>query len=65
MPPVEELQARLGAPVRVQLVDVPLIGISSTALRLRLREGRSVRYLVPRAIEAYIRDKHLYETSKT
>jgi nicotinate-nucleotide adenylyltransferase len=63
MPPVEEVRARLGAPVRVKLVDVPLIEISSTAVRLRLREGRSVRYLVPRAIEAYIRDKHLYETT--
>jgi nicotinate-nucleotide adenylyltransferase len=37
-----------------------LIGISSSDLRQRLRQGRSVRYLVPRAVEAYLRDKGLY-----
>jgi nicotinate-nucleotide adenylyltransferase len=65
LPPVEELRSKLGAAVRVQVVDVPLIGISSTALRQKIREGRSVRYLVPRAVEAYIRDKLLYESEKT
>jgi nicotinate-nucleotide adenylyltransferase len=64
MPPVEELRARLGPAARVQIVNVPLIGISSTEVRQRLREGRSVRYLVPRAVEAYIRDKHLYEATR-
>jgi len=60
LPPVEELPAKLGPAARVQVADVPLIGISSTELRQRIREGRSVRYLVPRAVEAYIRDKRLY-----
>jgi nicotinate-nucleotide adenylyltransferase len=60
MPPAEELQVKLGAPVRVQIMNVPPIGISSTDLRQRLGEGRSVRYLVPRAVEEYIRDKRLY-----
>jgi nicotinate-nucleotide adenylyltransferase len=60
MPSVEELQVKLGAAVRVQVIEVPLIGISSTEVRKRICAGRSVRYLVPRAVEAYIRDKHLY-----
>jgi nicotinate-nucleotide adenylyltransferase len=60
MPPIEELRAKLGASVRVQIVDVPLIGISSTNVRQRIREGRSVRYLVPRAVEAYLWAKRLF-----
>jgi nicotinate-nucleotide adenylyltransferase len=61
MPPVEELRATLGAAVRVQVVNVPLIGISSTDLRQRFRDSRSVRYFVPRAVEEYIREKRLYQ----
>ncbi len=45
---------------RWQLVMMPLIGIASRELRRRLAEGRSVRYQVPRAVEAYIHDKGLY-----
>ncbi len=31
----------------VEIVDVPLIGVSSSDIRQRIREGRSIRYLVP------------------
>lgn len=47
-------------PLRYQIVDAPLITISSTDIRRRLTEGRSVRYMFPRAVEAYIADKGLY-----
>jgi nicotinate-nucleotide adenylyltransferase len=47
-------------PVRVEVAEVPLMAIASRDLRRRLREGRSVRYMVPRAVEAYIEDKGLY-----
>jgi nicotinate-nucleotide adenylyltransferase len=60
MPSQEELRAKLGSKVRIQFVDVPLIGVSSSELRRRLSEGRSVRYQLPRAVEAYIQDKQLY-----
>jgi len=60
MPSTEELQARMGAAVEMQLVDVPMIGVASSDLRHRVREGRSVRYMMPRAVEAYVRDKRLY-----
>jgi len=47
--------------VRLQLIESPLIDIASRDLRARVAEGRSIRYLVPRSIEEYIREKRLYE----
>jgi nicotinate-nucleotide adenylyltransferase len=41
-------------------VTIPPIGIASTDLRRRLAEGRSIRYMVPRAVEAYIEAQGLY-----
>ena len=45
---------------QMQFVDSPEIGISSTDIRRRLREGKSIRYLVPREVEEYIHDHGLY-----
>ena len=41
-------------------VSIPPVGISSSDLRRRLAEGRSVRYMVPRGVEAYIEAHGLY-----
>jgi len=41
-------------------VTVPPVGIASSDLRRRLAEGRSVRYMVPRGVEAYIEAHGLY-----
>ncbi|MDN3511616.1 MAG: nicotinate-nucleotide adenylyltransferase [Candidatus Jettenia sp.] len=41
-------------------VMIPSIGISSTEIRDRLRDGRSIRYLVPRCVEEYIKAHNLY-----
>jgi nicotinate-nucleotide adenylyltransferase len=43
-------------------VTIPPIGIASHDLRGRLAEGRSVRYMVPRGVEAYIEAQGLYHT---
>jgi len=49
---------------RLLSVTIPLIGIASTDLRRRLAEGRSIRYLVPRGVEAYIEAQGLYRDTK-
>ena len=44
----------------IQSVDAPLIGIASKDIRARLADGRSIRYLVPRAVEEYLKSHRLY-----
>ncbi|WP_419720231.1 nicotinate-nicotinamide nucleotide adenylyltransferase, partial [Oceanobacillus massiliensis] len=42
-------------------VDIPMIDISSSMLRKRLRSEKDVRYIVPEAVISYIKEHHLYE----
>ncbi|MEN2983342.1 MAG: nicotinate-nucleotide adenylyltransferase [Thermus sp.] len=49
-----------GVPVPVIPLPVPEVGISSTEIRRRLREGKSVRYWVPRPVEVYLEKHGLY-----
>ena len=41
-------------------VTIPAIGIASTDLRRRVLERKSIRYMVPRGVEAYIEAQGLY-----
>ena len=45
---------------RVVMLDNPAVAISSSALRTRARAGRSLRYLVPAAVAAYVARHGLY-----
>jgi nicotinate-nucleotide adenylyltransferase len=57
----DRLAALLHVPeVRLTVVPCPLMEIASRDLRRRVQESRSIRYLVPRAVEEYIREKKLY-----
>jgi nicotinate-nucleotide adenylyltransferase len=46
--------------VQSRILDVPQIEIASRDLRRRVREGRSIRYMVPAAVEAYILEHGLW-----
>lgn len=45
---------------RVRHLDTPLLEVSSSDIRKRIKGGRSVRYLVPELVESYLVKHHLY-----
>jgi orotate phosphoribosyltransferase len=45
---------------KVRLLEAPLLGISGTDIRGRAEAGTSLRYLVPRKVEDYIKEHRVY-----
>ena len=45
---------------RVAIMEIPALAISSTDVRLRAREGRPIRYLLPTGVAEYIEKNSLY-----
>ncbi len=45
---------------RVHYLPIPRLEISSTDIRTRMREGRSIKYLTPEPVEAYVQQQGLY-----
>jgi nicotinate-nucleotide adenylyltransferase len=48
------------AAVRLQYIACPPIDLASRELRRAIADGMSVRYMIPRAVEEYIRERKLY-----
>lgn len=42
-------------------IEFPAVDLSSSEIRHRLSEGKSIRFQTPRSIEQYIRANHLYD----
>lgn len=45
---------------RVVMVEAPLIGIASSQIVSRIQQGRSIRYLLPQAVQDYVEEHGLY-----
>ena len=56
----EDLPPRVGD--HATFLPTPLLGISSSEIRRLVREGGTVRYLVPAPVEKYIRSEGLYRS---
>ena len=60
-----ELEATLpGISHRLDWVEMPVLGISSSDLQRRVREGRSIRYQVPAAVAEYVAEHKLYRNNR-
>jgi nicotinate-nucleotide adenylyltransferase len=59
------VEAPINPDLAVFLLNVRTPDVSSTDIRNRLREGRSVRGLVPDAVEQHIHQHHLYNLTST
>jgi nicotinate-nucleotide adenylyltransferase len=55
---VEMLRSEIGA--TIQLVEIPSMEISSTHIRQRVAERRTIRYMVPAEIDEFIKLNNLY-----
>ena len=57
---MEAQQGQLALPADVTWVDGPGLAVSATDVRRRVKEGRSVRFLVPDAVADYLAKRRLY-----
>ncbi len=62
MDEMEKKKAALVTAFHAKIILMPFlrIEISSTTIRERLKEGKSIRYMVPDAVLRYIEEKNLY-----
>jgi nicotinate-nucleotide adenylyltransferase len=58
----DELERKLpGVRSRVIILDMPELEISSHVIQQRVLNGQPIRYMVPRAVESYIRKHGIYD----
>jgi nicotinate-nucleotide adenylyltransferase len=62
LPDLEPVRALLGEKLasRIHIVTISGVDFSSSDIRRRIGEGKSIRYMVPRAVECYIETHELY-----
>ncbi len=64
LPTAAELETALGladaAALRLTVVESPLVDLASRDLRRMVAAGESVRFMVPRPVEEYVRERKLY-----
>jgi len=64
-PDLKQIDARIpGASGRTRFVDVPDLNLTSSEIRRRVAEGRTIRYLVPDPVRDYIIEKQLYRVAR-
>ena len=56
----EDAKPPLESEGRIHLARAPLLDLSSTDLRRRMRDGHTIRYMVPDAVYRYIHERGLY-----
>jgi nicotinate-nucleotide adenylyltransferase len=49
---------------RIRYLDMPVMQVSSSAIRRRVAEGRPIRYLVPDKVASYVEANGLYGAAK-
>jgi nicotinate-nucleotide adenylyltransferase len=57
---IDEALAKVSGAERTAFFPMPMISISSSTIRERVRTGQPIRYLVPDAVAQYIGDHGLY-----
>ncbi|MCI7612747.1 MAG: nicotinate-nucleotide adenylyltransferase [Selenomonadaceae bacterium] len=61
LPDMEDIRRRFGRLAdRIHCLETPELEISSTDIRQRVRQGKTIRYIVPEAVEQYIYKERLY-----
>lgn len=56
---IENLKKLYGA--KIKTVDAPSLDISSTYIREKIREKKSIKYLTPEDVQIYINEKNIYK----
>ena len=57
---IDEALVRLGAQGRIDRIEMPALGISSSMIRSRIAQDKPVRWLVPDPVAQLIADRGLY-----
>lgn len=50
------------SPYPIQMIEMPELYLSSSMIRERIKAGKTVKYMLPAAVLAYIEENGLYET---